>query len=109
MTVEDGAIRVHFNHAANGLRRRDGHPLVWFRIAGKDRRFVPARATIEGATVVVSSPKVADPKAVRFGWHKLAEPYLENTAGLPAIPFRTDDWPKAQIVEPEAFQVQGTP
>jgi len=42
---------------------------------------------------VVSSPEVEKPVAVRFGWHQLAEPNLMNEAGLPASPFRTDDWP----------------
>ena len=53
---------------------------------------MPAEATIEGNTVVVSSDKVVSPNEVRFGWQKVANPNLENKAGLPASPFQTKDW-----------------
>ena len=71
---------------------RDGKPLTHFTIAGEDQQFVEATATIEGDAVVVTSDKVAKPVAVRFGWDQLAEPNLANKEGLPASPFRTDDW-----------------
>jgi sialate O-acetylesterase len=64
-------------------------------IAGEDRRFVPADAVIAGDRVIVSSPQVAEPVAVRFAWHETARPNLANSAGLPAVPFRTDAWPVA--------------
>ena len=51
---------------------------------------VPAQAQIDGATVRVSSPEVAEPKAVRFAWSESAQPNFFNQAGLPAVPFRTD-------------------
>ncbi len=57
-----------------------------------DKKFVAASATIDGDTIVVSSPKVAKPVAVRFGWEDTAEPNLINSAGLPASPFRTDNF-----------------
>jgi len=91
MKVEDGKVVLGFDHA-EGLASRDGGPLSWFTIAGEDRQFVPARAEVKGATVVVWSEEVAQPKAVRFGWDETAEPNLINSAGLPASPFRTDDW-----------------
>ena len=93
--VEEGAIRVKFRHAA-GLKTRDGAPPDWFSIAGEDRRFVAAIAQIDGDTVVVRSPEVAQPIAVRFGWNQVAEPNLVNGAGLPASPFRTDRWTDAR-------------
>jgi sialate O-acetylesterase len=97
--VEGKQIRLKFKHA-EGLVSRDGKPLNWFSIAGADKKFVPAEAVIEGDSVVVSSPSVAEPVAVRFGWHQLAEPNLANKAGLPPSPFRTDTWSDATAAEP---------
>ncbi len=88
---DDGKIRLFFDHA-EGLASRDGKPLDWFTIAGSDEKFVPAEAKVEGETIVVSSDQVAEPVAVRFGWHELATPNLINKAGLPTSPFRTDDF-----------------
>lgn len=90
--VELDQVRITFRHATGGLASRDGKPLSWFTIAGEDKVFHPANAVIEGETVVVSSPKVILPVAVRFGWNQIAEPNLMNKAGLPASPFRTDTW-----------------
>lgn len=59
----------------------------------KDRAFVWAEARIAGDTVVVSSPRVARPVAVRYAWADNPACNLGNRAGLPAVPFRTDDWP----------------
>jgi len=92
MSVEGGRARVAFDHAGGGLIANDGQPLRWFEVAGDDRVFYKAEAAIEGETVVVRSPKVATPRAVRFGWHQLAVPNLANKEGLPASPFRTDRW-----------------
>jgi sialate O-acetylesterase len=64
---------------------------VGFAIAGADERFVWAEARVEGETVVVSSPDVPRPVAVRYGWADNPEVNLYNGAGLPASPFRTDD------------------
>lgn len=88
--IDGNKVRLSFAHAEGGLKSRDGQPLSHFTIAGADGKFVPAKAEIDGATVVVSSAEVAAPKAVRFGWDQLAEPNLANAAGLPASPFRTD-------------------
>ena len=92
MTVEGNRIRLAFDHIGGGLITNDGQPLKWFEIAGDDRTFYKAEAEIVGDAVVVWSPRVASPKAVRFGWHQLAVPNLANKEGLPASPFRTDSW-----------------
>jgi sialate O-acetylesterase len=81
---------IKFSHAA-GLAARQG-ALAGFTLAGADRIFHPANARIEGETVVVSSPEVADPKAVRYAWANAPQGNLINGAGLPARPFRSDDW-----------------
>ena len=91
MKVEGGKAHLSFAHA-KGLSTRDGKSLTEFKIAGADGKFVAARAEISGETVIVSAGGVADPKAVRFGWHKVANPNLVNGAGLPAAPFQTDNW-----------------
>ncbi|MHB8864664.1 MAG: sialate O-acetylesterase, partial [Pirellulaceae bacterium] len=87
-----GKIRLAFDHTGSGLISRDGKELSWFEVAGADKVFAPAKASIDGATVLVSSEKVAAPVAVRFGWSQEAEPNLSNKEGLPASPFRTDRW-----------------
>jgi sialate O-acetylesterase len=91
--VEGDSIRVRFEHVDGGLKSRDGKPLTDFLIAGDDKKFVPAVATIDGDSVVVRSTEVPHPVAVRFAWHELAMPNLMNQAGLPANSFRTDAWP----------------
>jgi sialate O-acetylesterase len=93
MAVEDNKIRVKFKHAGGGLSAHGDKPPSHFTIAGDDQKFVPATAQIDGETIVVSSPDVAKPVAVRFGWEDTAEPNLFNKAGLPASPFRTDSFP----------------
>ncbi len=92
MDVEGSTIRLNFEHVGGGLVSRNGKPLDWFTIAGEDKKFVPADAKIEGKCVVVSSPKVAKPVAVRFAWDQSAEPNFANQEGLPASAFRTDRW-----------------
>ena len=92
MLVEGNTIRLTFDHIGSGLTSRDEEPLTWFQIAGEDKEFVEANATIEGDTVIVSSDAIANPVAVRFGWHQSAEPNFINKEGLPASPFRTDSW-----------------
>lgn len=97
MSVELDQIKIKFKHADGGLKSRDEKPLSWFAIAGEDKKFVPATAKIEGNTVVVSSSQVSTPVAVRFGWNQIAEPNLANQDGLPASPFRTDNWDGAAL------------
>lgn len=87
---EGGALRIEFAHAA-GLTSR-GAPLIGFEIAGADRRFVPALARIDGETVVVQANAVSAPVAVRYAWSNSPTACLFNSAGLPAAPFRSDQW-----------------
>jgi sialate O-acetylesterase len=109
------AMRIHFKFTDGGLvaapvpatytvDSREGKtmPLVrnspksqleGFQICGADHRWVWAEAKIEGDTVMVSSPQVRDPVAVRYGWAANPTVNLYNGAGLPADPFRTDDFP----------------
>ncbi len=89
----DGTIRIRFANAQIGLVCR-GPRVQGFQIAGADRVFQPADARIEGDTVVVSSPAVKAPMAVRYAFANdpQPEPNLFNGAGLPAAPFRTDSW-----------------
>ena len=87
-----GSIRLHFANTDGGLVVK-GDKLGEFTIAGEDRKWVWADARIEGDTVVVSSPAVANPKEVRYAWQGNPAATLFNGAGLPAGPFRTDTWP----------------
>ena len=86
------ALKLTFDHAAGGLTAK-GDKLTGFAIAGEDKKFVWADAQIEGNSVIVSSPEVPHPVAVRYAWHTNPVCNLYNKAGLPASPFRTDDWP----------------
>jgi sialate O-acetylesterase len=92
-SVEGSRIRLTFDHVAEGLVNRATGPLSGFAIAGDDKKFVWAEARIDGPTVVVSSPQVPKPVAVRYAWANNPEISLYNSAGLPASPFRTDTWP----------------
>jgi sialate O-acetylesterase len=89
MTVQGHDAILSFDHA-QGLAARDGKPLSWFDIAGEDGRYYPGTAVVDQDKVVVSSPQVPVPVAVRFGWDEAAQPNLVNKAGLPASPFRSD-------------------
>ena len=91
MKVEGQNIRLYFNYTHGGLSAREGH-LADFVIAGADKKFVPAEAVIDGDTVVVSSPQVQKPTAVRYAWSNWAEGTLFNKEKLPASSFRTDKW-----------------
>ena len=93
MAVEGDKIRVKFDHVGGGLKSADDQPLSHFTIAGEDQEFKPAEATIDGDTIVVKSDEVSSPVAVRFAWSDTAEPNFCNKEGLPASPFRTDDFP----------------
>lgn len=92
MQIENNAIRITFDHAKGGLKKR-GDTLTGFEIAGADRKFVWADARIDGNSVIVSSPEVIKPIAVRYAWADNPVCNLYNKANLPASPFRTDTWP----------------
>ncbi len=92
LKIEDKKILLSFKHLGGGLLAK-GDKLAGFTIAGQDRKFVHADAVIAGDKVVVSSPLVADPVAVRYGWANYPVVNLYNREGLPATPFRTDTFP----------------
>ncbi len=92
MKVEKGKIRVSFDNAGSGLKSRDKKPLDSFEIAGEGNYF-PAKAVIDGDSVLVSSTEVPSPSMVRFGWHHASNSNLQNKEGLPAFPFRTGSNP----------------
>jgi len=94
-TPEGGAVRVWFDHAAHGLVAKGG-ALQGFEIAGDDGRYVTADARIDGATVVVTSAQIAEPKHVRYGWANAPVVNLFNSEGLPASPFTSEDAIPAQ-------------
>ncbi len=93
MNIEDHQVRLTFDYTGEGLASHDGEPLTHFVIAGLDKCFQPAQAVIDGETIVVSSPDVAEPVAVRYAWADNPEGCnLFNKDGYPASPFRTDCW-----------------
>lgn len=113
MVVEEGQIRITFSHIGDGLQignskntqndrpegrlknrlksRMEGR-LKGFAIAGSNQQFVWANARIEGETVVVKSNLVTRPVAVRYAWSNNPDCNLYNKNGLPASPFRTDEF-----------------
>ena len=93
MAVEGDKLRLSFAHINGGLKSKDQGPLQGFAIASADRKFLWAKAIIDGETVVVSHPNVPNPVAVRYAWASNPIGNLYNAADLPASPFRTDSWP----------------
>jgi len=103
MKVEGSKINIYFTNTGSGLIAKNGE-LKGFEIAGNDEQFYPAKATIEGDHVVVSSDSVSNPVAVRFGWMDDAgEDNLFNKEGFPAAPFRTDN--RKGITEENKFAI----
>ncbi|MFM1769681.1 MAG: hypothetical protein RJA22_2210 [Verrucomicrobiota bacterium] len=124
MKVKDGQAILKFDHTGGGLvvgqaSPRVGEtdaprgtlnylavsgrlepPLTGFAVCGKDRQWIWANASIEGNTVVVSHPSVPKPVAVRYGWADFPVANLWNAHGLPASPFRTDDFPRITAPKP---------
>jgi sialate O-acetylesterase len=93
MKIAGNTIRLKFDLGGSPLAARDNAPLAGFAITGEDQKWVWGEAKIEGDTIVVSSPQVANPVAVRYAWSANPVGNLVNKEGLPASPFRTDDWP----------------
>lgn len=102
MTVRANRVILEFSHSEGGLVARGGK-LSGFALAGADQRFIVAKATIDASrgpghsadTVVVTTPRIREPVAVRYGWADNPDCTLFNGAGLPASPFRTDRWSEA--------------
>jgi sialate O-acetylesterase len=97
MRVEGKEIRIRFHNVGSGLQMQGEALLQGFTIAGADKKFHRATARIDGNSIVVSSPEVDAPVAVRYAWADSPECNLFNKEGLPASPFRTDDWPGATV------------
>jgi len=91
-TSEGKAVRVQFTNVASGLRADPA--IATCEVAGSDHVFFPATAIIHGNELMVQSDAVRAPIAVRYSWKPFAEGHLYNSAGLPAAPFRSDDWSK---------------
>jgi len=87
-TPQGSEIRIWFDHAKELTAK--GGELAGFEVAGTNGNFAPATARIDGATVVASSPSVAEPVQVRYGWANSPQCNLYNDAGLPASPFTSE-------------------
>lgn len=94
MKADGAKVVLSFDHVGKGLECK-GEKLEGFAVCGEDKKFVPAEAKLVGDTVEVTAKGVDKPTAVRFGWVNFAKPDLNfaNKDGLPAVPFRTDDFP----------------
>ena len=91
MKIEVNKVRIKFKNIGGGLKA-EGKRLTGFSMASDFRRFVWADAVIEGDSVVVWTDEVKWPAAVRYAWADNPECNLCNQEGLPASPFRTDNW-----------------
>lgn len=93
-TTEGNKVKINFTSIGKGLSIRGGSDLKGFEIAGADKKFYPAVASIQGGQVILQSNEVAKPVAVRYAWSDDAgAANLMNKEGWPANPFRTDSWP----------------
>jgi sialate O-acetylesterase len=90
-TREGNAIRIWFDNAGKTLKTRGAGPVTGFQIAGADGKYVDATAEIDGATVRVFSPEIANPQMVRYAWDYNPSANLTNAAGLPVSLFRTNE------------------
>lgn len=97
MTLDGGKVRLRFKHVGGGLVTKGSETLKGFAVAGDDKKFHWASARIDGDAVVVESDGVAKPVAVRYAWADNPVGNLSNKDGLPAAPFRTDDWSDAEL------------
>jgi len=88
---EGAALRVKFTHADGGLIAHD-KPVQSVEVAGADKIFHPATAKLQRDTMLVSAPEVREPVAVRYAWKNSPDANLFNGEGLPAVPFRSDNW-----------------
>jgi sialate O-acetylesterase len=90
-TAKDNKVILTFSNTGSGLVSKDGDALRWFALAGEDKKFSWAEATIDGNTVILSTESITQPKFVRYAWaDNPANPNFYNTEGLPASPFQTE-------------------
>jgi sialate O-acetylesterase len=92
MEIRGSAVELSFDHVLEGLKTSDGNAPKGFAMAGPDHHFAWASARIVDDKVFVSSPGIKEPVAVRYGWASNPDCNLVNSAGLPASPFRTDQF-----------------
>jgi len=92
MKIEDSKAVLTFSNSGKKLKTKGGGALKGFAIAGPDQRFVWAEARIKKNKVIVHSTDIPNPVAVRYAWADNPDANLCNKAGLPAAPFRTDEW-----------------
>lgn len=90
--IANNYIKLNFDLGGSTLASPKSGELTHFTIAGKNQKFVPASAIIQGDTIIVSSPEISGPVAVRFAWGNADISNLKNKEGLPASSFRTDNW-----------------
>jgi sialate O-acetylesterase len=95
MNIKSGGLEVEFDHAEGGLVATT-NPVVGFELAGEDHAFHHAWAVVSRDRVVVRSPRVPNPIAVRYAWDDIPVSAITNLAGLPASPFRSDDTPPSK-------------
>lgn len=91
MTVKDGVAVIRFTNVPNGLTSF-GKPLALFEVAGADKVFHPAKASVSGSSIHVSAEAVPVPVAVRYAFKDFVIGDLYSNEGLPVSSFRTDDW-----------------
>ncbi len=91
MTIKNDTVRLTFNNAPNGLTSY-GKELSLFELAGADKKFYPAKATITATGIIVKSESVQQPVAARYAFKNFIMGDLFGTNGLPVSSFRTDDW-----------------
>jgi len=96
MKIKGSTVIISFDKTSvkSGLNTNDGQIPKYFTIAGADRVFYPAIAKIDGNNIILSSDEVKNPAAVRYAFTNYPVTNLQNIKGLPAVPFRTDNWPE---------------
>lgn len=94
-TPRGSELRLRFDHAESIELRTATAPQLW--IAGADKRFRPARARIDGDSIILSHPEIELPIAARYAWDASPQAVIFNASGLPAAPFRTDTWTSDQV------------
>jgi sialate O-acetylesterase len=87
--IADGKVLIRFDHTGGGLKLKGD---TGFVIAGEDRKFLPAKVRIVGKTLLLSNASIEKPAAARYAWANSPTATLFNKEGLPASPFRTDEW-----------------
>jgi sialate O-acetylesterase len=101
MKAEGNKVTITFSNIGTGLMTKDKYGyLKGFEVAGADQKYCYAKAYIKGDKVIVYSDDVPAPIAVRFGWYDdLSDNNLFNKEGLPAVPFRTDNWERVTVAQ----------